>query len=305
MNNSIYELAVKMLNLHVEDEEMKEDIKSYLVKKQHEGFKFSELLMLHYKLFGGNSTDDIVRAMASIECLMLSLDIIDDIQDEDNSYANGIIMDTSNLLNISSILIFVSQKLLFDINYPFQKVIVDYYIPLTIKGIEGQHLDINNKILNESQYIEMVKKKAGSFTTLAALMGAVLATKSYPHNLITEYSTYLGVASQLLNDANDVKRLDEKSDIFKKRMTLPILFILEHPSPKIRLIKSYFNNEITYNELYEKKQEVINEIVDSKAIEYTLIQRELYLKKAFKIVQSVSFSNLELKPKLLQLVRGV
>ncbi|MFL0498820.1 hypothetical protein [Priestia megaterium] len=33
MNNSIYELAVKMLNLHVEDEEMKEDIKSYLIKK--------------------------------------------------------------------------------------------------------------------------------------------------------------------------------------------------------------------------------------------------------------------------------
>lgn len=135
MNNSIYEFVVRILNLHVEDEKMKEDIKSYLVKKQHEGFKFSELLMLHYKLFGGNPTDDIIRAMSSIECLMLSLDIIDDIQDEDNSYENGITMDTSNLLNISITLIFISQNLLFGINHPIQTVIVNYYIPLTIKGI--------------------------------------------------------------------------------------------------------------------------------------------------------------------------
>ncbi|WP_226701759.1 polyprenyl synthetase family protein [Priestia aryabhattai] len=305
MNISIYKRVVKTLDFYVKDEGFKQDIKNQLMKKEHEGFKFSELLLLHYKLFGGNSTDNIIKAMASIECLMLSLDIIDDIQDEDNSYTKENSLDTSNLLNISTMLTFVSHNLLFSINHPFKNEILNYYNSLTIKGIEGQHFDVNNKILNESQYIEMVKNKAGSFTVLASLIGAELATNSYPHHLIAEYSMYLGLASQLLNDANDVKRLGEKSDIFKKRMTLPILFILEHPNPKIRLIKSYFSDEITYSELYERKIEVINEILDSKSIEYTLIQRELYLKKGFKVAQSIPFLNLEQKPKLLQLLKGV
>jgi competence protein ComQ len=56
---------------------------SFIEYKIKESCPFADLVVLHYQMFGGES-EDIYQAAASIELMILALDIFDDIQDQDN-----------------------------------------------------------------------------------------------------------------------------------------------------------------------------------------------------------------------------
>lgn len=304
MDTKIYDIIKQVLDRNILDEKLKKYICNCMLKKQSEGFLFSQLIEIHYKLFGGDSEGEIINISAALECLLLSLDIIDDIQDEDDISSSLFDMENANLLNVSTLLMFISQQLLNECSSPFKKNITTYYTTLTMRGIEGQHLDINNVLADENNYIDMVGKKSGSFTALAALIGTALATDVYPYSSILDYSIDIGIASQLLNDAIDIQRIEEKNDIFKKKITLPIIFILGHPNSKLKLLKSYVNEEINYDNLLLQKQTLLQEITDSKAIEYTMLQREFYLQRALNTIESINFPRPELKPRLIEFVKG-
>ena len=122
------------------------------------------------------------------------------------------------------------------------------------------------------------------------VIGVLIAQDNYALESIIEYATYIGISGQLLNDASDVIRLDDKSDV-KIKIDVSVLYLLNHPSQNLTIVKSYYNDEIGFGELIENRELIIKEILNSKAIEYTLIYKEIFVQKALEIVKGIAFSN--------------
>ena len=57
------------------------------------------------------------------------------------------------------------------------------------------------------------------------VIGVLIAQDNYALESIIEYATYIGISGQLLNDASDVIRLDDKSDVKIKIDVSRFIFI--------------------------------------------------------------------------------
>ena len=57
-----------------------------LKKKNISRFSFGKLCFWHYEAFSSSINQDIYKVAAAIELLILSFDIIDDLQDKDSDY---------------------------------------------------------------------------------------------------------------------------------------------------------------------------------------------------------------------------
>ncbi|MEB2588753.1 polyprenyl synthetase family protein [Bacillus cereus] len=299
VKNSMFSL----LDFYIENLEIREEIYKFIESKEEHGFYFSRLTILHFEMFNGSS-NEIIKAASAVEYLNLALDIIDDIQDEDNAGNVWGSINKATLLNYAILLIFISQKILIDIELMKKDAILRYFNELTITAIQGQHLDLNMVCTNEEQYLEIIKKKSGALTSLAVVIGVLIAQDNYALESIIEYATYIGISGQLLNDASDVIRLDDKSDVRNKKLTFPVLYLLNHPSQNLTIVKSYYNDEIGFGELIENRELIIKEILNSKAIEYTLIYKEIFVQKALEIVKGIAFSNQKKKYEFIDFLLG-
>lgn len=94
-----------------------------------------------------------------------------------------------------------------------------------LRAIEGQHIDLLNKISCEDRYMDMVVLKSGSLTELACLIGTVLANPDKATE-VQFYGSHIGVIGQIQNDMEGMKRWDGKNDLLNKKWTLPILYLL-------------------------------------------------------------------------------
>jgi competence protein ComQ len=74
----------------------------------------------------------------------------------------------------------------------------------------------------------MVQEKSGSLIKLACYMGyASLDVSPQTIGHIEGLADYAGLIHQIQNDIKDLNEFDNKSDLFLKKRTLPILYLLE------------------------------------------------------------------------------
>lgn len=235
---------------------------------------FGNLILLHHDMFQGKSKD-ILKVAAVMELLILSFDILDDLEDQDNPMTPWSHWEMPLALNVATGLLYVSSMLIDCIDVPLD--IKKRCHNLILKSINGQHTNLLNSVKTEEEYIETTTQISGSLVALSCLLGTSLITGEY-FKLIEKYANYIGIIEQIKNDLQDIFSLN-KNDWFLKKHSLPIIYLLEHRIPSI--ILDYYNNEITYEELSDCKELVKRVLFDSGAILYA--QSILYKYKILAI----------------------
>jgi competence protein ComQ len=135
----------------------------------------------------------------------------------------------------------------------------------------------------------VVEEKSASLVGLALYSGLNDLDNKNPliERQLLELSKYIGIVAQLKNDASDLLRFDLKNDILQKKKTLSTLFLLDECKNSFPLLKEYYDDNITREELLHHKHELLQVILDSGVLEYTIAVQNLYLHKAERLLKSI------------------
>lgn len=178
---------------------MNQDLERYLQNfiESKDTFEFADLALHHYLAFNGQDQKAIELLAAGIELLILSFDIYDDLEDQDNGSAVWMKIDSSIALNAVTALYTLSIQVMCQASHEpeFSQEILNF----ALQSIQGQHDDIVNAPQTEEACLEMIKNKSGALTALPCVMGVMLATGKY-HPIVASYSYELGIIAQIEND---------------------------------------------------------------------------------------------------------
>jgi geranylgeranyl pyrophosphate synthase len=195
---------------------------------------------------------DMVKAgnvALAVECFVCGLDLLDDVEDEDQT---SIVQELGipRALNASTALLGLSQRLILSLRQ--QRVaparvalLLQAFADCLIAAVTGQHRDLlaeqrRASDVTRDEYIEIAAGKAGAIMRLACLAGAICAGASRKVSAqFAELGMELGIAHQLDNDAHDLYDLLHrdsthapetgtsatyfKSDLARGKKTLPII----------------------------------------------------------------------------------
>lgn len=178
-------------------DELKTMLKSFKEEKVVTGYSFGKLCFWHYEAFVDCLNDDIYKVAAAIELLILSYDIIDDLQDKDSDY---IWSKTPELaLNVALAMLVMSSKTIHSTTFEHKNMALRLLQEYALRSISGQQLDVLNDCRDEQSYLQMIDQKSGSLTAMSCVIGEVLA-KGEMTAEIEEYGKYIGVIQQIKND---------------------------------------------------------------------------------------------------------
>jgi competence protein ComQ len=277
ITTKILEALETIVKDEIQQENLKETIQKYIDAQTKKGFPFAELTILHYQMLNGTDLNKILPVAAAIELLVLSFDILDDIEDGDNNQKLWL-SEQSIALNASTAMIFVCIDVIRKTDLKNKEKAISVLLEYSLLSIGGQHMDLLSCCRTEKEYIEMALKKSGSLVSLACLIGATLACDKYLEE-IKRYSQFMGLIGQLNNDIYDLRSFEEKNDLLSKKLSLPIIYLFGCNEGGAEIISSYYNGFIQKDELLEKQKFVIDTIVKSGAIVYTEIIKRIYQNK--------------------------
>lgn len=281
----IKESILTIVDTQVEQQELKEQLIQYVDYQSKNGFSFGELLILHYNMFNGAKSKDIYKVAAAVEILILSFDILDDIEDADS-------IDTpwsskSNLaLNATTALLFICAKVMNSTDFCHKDEAISILLDYALQSIYGQHKDLLNICRTEAEYIEMTLEKSGSLTKLACLIGAVLATKDDPTE-VKAYARLIGLIGQINNDLMDIATWNEKNDLVHKKYTLPIIYLLNSEDEELDMIRDYYDGKVDVSELTKQQQFINQKFIETGAITYTEVIKRVQQNKVLTEVKKL------------------
>ncbi|WMT29862.1 polyprenyl synthetase family protein [Bacillus aerius] len=258
-------------------------------------FPFGQLAYQHYEAFGGQDEQAITKLAAGIELLILSADILDDIEDQDNdSYPwmkcqSGIAINAANVLFVTSLFIF--SKL--DYATELQNSVHSY----TSLSMQGQHMDMTLVPKNESDCLKIMRLKAGSLFVLPCVLGVKLATGSF-EKVVEEYAYYLGMVEQL---ENDYVGLFKKNNIdFKRMQTLPFLYLKNEFNPSSSDLLRYFKSE----DKSFGSEELKDKLKESGVQQYVFIMRNLLINKFKQTIKKLHLEDSKKEKLIFFLIGG-
>ncbi|MHA6480591.1 polyprenyl synthetase family protein [Paenibacillus sp. strain BS8-2] len=205
---------------------------------------FGPLTYIHYGMYGG-AKGDPVRTAAGMELLILASDILDDLEDQDAPSKPWMRIPLPEAIHIATSLLTLAQYTMID-SMPDQARRATMAIRLNeqlLLSADGQMMDIAHESEDETSYLEMVRLKSASLFVLACNAG-VLAAGCDWNEEVASYGEELGLSSQLRNDVRDLVRWDEKSDFLQRKVSLPILYLLESVSEQDAWIADYYKGLI-------------------------------------------------------------
>lgn len=194
-------------------------------------FRWYDLVFACCEASGG-SRAAAPRVAAAVELLIAALDVLDDIEDGDSSPLVTV-AGTAKALNVSTALIFLSQQAIATLP---QDGIAEHRIPKFLDALArhgafatiGQHLDLcseGDKEISTLDALEIARQKAGSLVAAACRLGALLGTDDESLlGLYERWGRHWGTMSQLANDFHDAQGNLDKTDLDRRKPTLPIVF---------------------------------------------------------------------------------
>lgn len=157
---------------------------------------------------------------------------------------------------------------------------------------EGELLQIEKARrldIKESIYYDIIRQKTASLIASACSAGA--ASVSNDPEIIEKMRLFgekIGIAFQIRDDLMDFGDEDigkpRGIDIKEKKMTLPLIYALQHASSSDR--RRIINIVKRYSTQPDKVQEVIEFVIGSGGIEYTKQAMYDYREQAFKILHT-------------------
>lgn len=223
---------------------------------------------------------ELDKAMG-IEFIFLSADIIDDLCDGD-------VLDPLYLKNEYPRFLLVSQYLLMQgliyLTYNIKDTATEDLLQHLINSCCGEWKDIQfcfsidkKIILSEEEYMKLIEKKSGLLTE------TIFRTISPENSILKEITSYIGIAGQLRNDANDAMT-DDKNDLRDLKSYLPFLKAYEY---------SYIKQDNFFENLTDKQissspevRSLVRDYIErSGALHYCRILSQLYYRKAFTLLE--------------------
>lgn len=219
-------------------------------------------------------------AAAARQLLIAAADVFDDIEDADSSESLSARHGSAVATNAATTLLILAEKAIMRLK---GRGVEDY---ITIRVMDafnsfytiacaGQHLDLSlgsGITLSEETYFRVIDMKSASQVECACHIGALLGNAT--QELIDKFSTFghnLGMASQI---ANDVQGITQGNDIVKPKVTLPVIYALNHTDGEV-----YNQLEVTFSKPIESIPNIMqikDVLFRCGAIHYATVKMEFY-----------------------------
>ncbi|MFC5451867.1 polyprenyl synthetase family protein [Paenibacillus aestuarii] len=269
--------------IHVED--LNRLLKSFITDKEQETSVWGKITITTHRMLGGSSLD-IERIAAATELMILTLDIVDDLQDRDQADKPWIRCPEGYTLNavLAMIMGFIGD--LGKVGLPasaFAEI-----SQIVTRAVNGQQKDMNDSVVTGDDYLLMVQEKSGSVFRLACYMGcAALTCSEATLGQLQELADCIGLLHQIQNDVRDVVRFDVKSDVLGRKRTLPVLYLLAIEDAAFDSIKDYYAGRITADVLLAQQEQLVQIIENSGCMEYARVVQSVCVQKAEEIYGSL------------------
>ncbi|HST04402.1 MAG TPA: polyprenyl synthetase family protein [Chloroflexia bacterium] len=243
---------------------------------------------------------EALSAAIAIEIMVAATDVIDEWSDGDPSfviekYGAGQALNAANLMLVMSqqVLLWAAQEG----NMPALQALGALQ-DLLVEAAVGQHLDMLYEGMGLDEVTpqmsgEMSDRKAGALMSGALKMGGLMAGASDEIvELLARYGKRLGGIAQIANDMRDVlpQESDEaddmattrpKTDIQRRKRTLPIVYTLREESEEPNLLQKAFSAPYSGDEDEDSLRQAI---VDAGGIDFATRVLDLYQNDAAEIL---------------------
>lgn len=264
--------------------ELRSMLKIFKEEKKAVGYSFGKLCYWHYEAFADCLNEDIYKVAAAIELLILSFDIIDDLQDKDSDYSWTKTPELS--LNVALAMLVMASRTIRETSFEHKSAAIQILDDYALRSINGQQLDLLNTCRDEQSYLQMIEQKSGSLTAMGCLIGEVLA-KGETSSDVNEYGKYIGIIQQIKNDIQSLKTWGSKNDLLNKRYSLPIIYLLSQKSNISKSVISYYNDDI---DVFLDHNATAKELTNGGAIRYAITMKNVYKLKALNALENVAIN---------------
>jgi octaprenyl-diphosphate synthase len=281
-------------------------IMQYIVKRK--GKQMRPMFVLLSAKLGGEISTATYRAASLVELLHTATLVHDDVVDEAPERRSFF---SINALWKNKIAVLVgdyllSKGLLLSLNNNDYKVLQILSEAVRLMS-EGELLQIEksrNLNLDESIYYDIIKGKTASLLSSACGAGASTTFSNVNYiEKMQQFGEKVGMAFQIKDDLFDYssKNIGKPTgiDIKEKKLTLPLIFTLNHCDKNLRKKIIYIVKNDNRNK--EKVQFVINAVKSSGGIEYAETKMLSFRDEALKILYEFEVS--ETRNALEDLVR--
>lgn len=292
-NNPIKASMEEIIAGNIQQQDLKNLLIEFVQNKGKNTFSFGELCIFHYSHFTSFFDEEIIKIAAAIELLVLSFDILDDLEDEDAD--NTIWSQNPSLsLNGSTALLFLSMHAIRNTRFIYREKAIALMEKIALCTIQGQHKDLLNACQQEDTYLQMIEEKSGSLVSLACLVGCMMATGDVPGG-VEDYSKWIGVIGQINNDFADLESWEGKNDMLNKKYSLPIIYLLEVEKNRERDLNDYYQNKTTKIQFLKLKDVIKQKLIDTDALKYASVIKKDYQMKTMKALHKMDFSDNQLE----------
>lgn len=258
----------------------------FIEVKLRESVKFGQLTVLHYRMFGG-AGNEVYKAAAAVELLILASDILDDLQDRDAPDKPWMQAPAAVSMQVAASLLTLAQQAMLTCTGDdrIRIRLLEMMNKQLLQAANGQMLDLMNQADDEQEYLEMVKRKSGALLILACQTGVLLAGHRW-HDGVEEYAMEIGIAAQLKNDVRDILRWDDKSDFLQKKKTLITLFLMESLAEEDLWIKDYYEGRLSKDDIADKRDCFIQACERTGASLYGSVMSRMYYNRFVELLES-------------------
>jgi len=274
-------LMTRMIEDAAYDEAFARLLQSFVAEKERERSSWARITVSAHYMLGGKSPQ-IERMAAVTETVLLALDLMDDLQDQDQSDKPWMRCPAPVALN-------ALLALLMGVVAEFGELQVQgralaQASRIVARSINGQQADVTDTIASVDDYLRMTQEKSGSLFRFACFMGYVdVNAADDAIAILHELADCIGLIQQIQNDMRDIVRVDEKNDLLGKKRTLPALYLLSIDDPAFRPIQEYYAGAIPKEALLQQKEAIIRMIRDSGCLEYSRVVQSVCLQKAERL----------------------
>ncbi|RBL92665.1 polyprenyl synthetase family protein [Chitinophaga flava] len=265
-------------------------IMHYIVKRKGKQIR-PMFVMLSARLFNDHVPESTYRAAALVELLHTATLVHDDVVDDANQ-RRGLFSINALWKNKIAVLVgdyLLSKGLLLSLNNNDFRAL--QILSQAVKEMsEGELLQIEKtRKLNikEDIYFEIIRRKTASLLASACAAGAWSTSQDDDATeQLRLFGEKVGVAFQIKDDLFDygTAKIGKPTgiDIREKKMTLPLIYTLEHATPDIR--RKIINIVKNHNTEKDRVDEVIQLVKASGGIDYTQQKMLQYRDEALAIL---------------------